>query len=92
MAQLEHLDGLAKAPEWGDELREEIRARVTEWLDLLTRQPVIARQIVRKLVTGRFVLTPQQDESGRVYDVRGEATYDRLLQCLVRVKGLVPPG
>ena len=28
LAQLEHLDGMAKAPAWGDRLRDELRARL----------------------------------------------------------------
>jgi hypothetical protein len=92
LARIEHLDGLAKAPEWSDELRQEIEAGVTEWLELLLRQPAVARQIVRKLLVGRPVLTPHQTDEGRWYDVRGEASYGRLLEGLVRVEGLVPPG
>jgi site-specific DNA recombinase len=89
LAQLEHLDGLAKAPAWGERLSDEIRARLEEWRLLLGRQPVVARQIVRKLLVGRLVLTPRSDPTRRWYEITGQASYGTLLAGVV---GLVPPG
>jgi DNA invertase Pin-like site-specific DNA recombinase len=90
LARLEHLDGLSRAPEWGDGIRSKLRARLTEWHGFLGRQPEVARQILRKLLVGRLVLTP--DENTRTYTVQGRATYGRLLEGIIRVGGLVPPG
>jgi hypothetical protein len=86
----EHLDGLTRAPEWGDGIRGKLRSRLTEWHGFLGRQPEIARQILRKLLTGRLVLNP--DENARTYTVQGRASYGRLLEGIIRVGGLVPPG
>jgi hypothetical protein len=58
LARLEHLDGLSRAPEWGDGIRGKLRARLTDWHGRLGRQPAIARQILRKLLVGRLVLSP----------------------------------
>lgn len=90
LARLEHLDGLSRAPEWADGIRDTLRARLIEWHGFLGRQPEIARQILRKLLVGRLVLTP--DPQTRTYTVQGRATYGRLLEGIIRVGGLVPPG
>jgi site-specific DNA recombinase len=87
LARLEHLDGLTRAPAWGNGIRAKLRARLTEWRGLLTRQPEIARQVVRKLITGRLTLTP--DREARRYTFTGQAAYDALLAGVVTV---VPPG
>ena len=90
LARLEHLDGLSRAPEWGDGIRDKLRARLTDWNGMLGRQTDVARQILRKLIVGRLVLTP--DPTARTYTVHGRATYGRLLEGIVSVVGVVPPG
>jgi hypothetical protein len=45
LARLEHLDGLSRAPEWGDGIRSKLRTRLTEWHGFPARQPEVARQI-----------------------------------------------
>jgi len=49
----------------------------------------VARQILRKLLVGRFVMTPRVTEAGRFYEITGQASYGALLAGVV---GLVPPG
>jgi hypothetical protein len=90
LARLEHLDGLSRAPEWGHGIRDMLRARLTEWHGFLGRQTEVARQILRKLVVGRLVLTP--DAEARTYTVQGRASYGRLLEGIVAVAGVVPPA
>jgi hypothetical protein len=90
LARLEHLNGLSRAPEWGDGIRDKLRARLIEWHGFLGRQPEIARQILRKLLVGRLVLTPNPE--ARTYAVQGRVTYGRLLEGIVSVVGVVPPG
>ena len=50
LAQLEHLEGLAKAPAWDDDLRAEISRRLAEWQQLIGREPEVARQLLRRLL------------------------------------------
>jgi site-specific DNA recombinase len=89
-AQLEHLDGLQRAAlPWGDDLRGELRARLADWQGLVGRQPVVARQILRKLIVGRLTMTPKVTAKGRWYEISGQASYGALLTAVV---GLVPPG
>jgi hypothetical protein len=71
LARLEHLDGLSRAPERGDGIRDKLRARLTDWQGMLSRQPEIARQILRRLLVGRLVLTP--DTEAHTYAVQGRA-------------------
>jgi hypothetical protein len=92
LAQLEHLEGLAKAPAWDDTLREEIRRRLAEWQDLIGREPEVARQLLRRLLVGRLKLTPHVTETARWYQVEGPATYGQLFEGLPCVVDLVPPG
>jgi len=90
LAQLEHLDGLSRAAvTWGDDLRRELRRRLTDWQGLIGRQPAVARQIFRKLLVGRLTMNPKITAEGRWYEITGQATYGPLVAGVV---GLVPPG
>jgi len=89
LARLERLDGLSRAPEWGDGIRYKLRPRLTKWRAMLTQQPEIARQILRRLIVGRLTLTPNAE--ARTYSVQGCATYERLLEGVVAVVDLVAP-
>jgi hypothetical protein len=81
---------VSRAPEWGDGIRAKLRARLSDWQGRLSRQPDVARQILRKLLVGRLVLTP--DAKARTYAVSGRATYGRILEGIVSVVGVVPSG
>src|SRR5205823_2758507 len=70
-------------------LREDLGARLADWQGLLERQPIQARQILRKPLHGRLIFEPFKDERGRGYHIRGQATYGRLL---FGVCSVVPPG
>ena len=59
---------------------------------LLASEPVIALQILRKLLDGRLTLTPKVTPAGRFYEVTGRATYGRILDGVLRVQSVVPPG
>jgi len=56
--QLEHVDGLSRADADGAELSRTLHARLTNWQGLLDREPLQARQILRKLVPGRLEFVP----------------------------------
>src|SRR5215510_9099050 len=47
-----------RTSEWGDGIRNRLRARLAEWQGLLSREPLIAREILRKLLDGRLVMEP----------------------------------
>ena len=64
--------------------------RLTDWHGALERHPARARDILRMVLAGRLVVTPQPEE--RVFQWQGEAYYGALLQDLIGVNGLVPPG
>jgi hypothetical protein len=85
--QLEMLDRLGHlASRVTDEaLWRDIADRLTDWQGLLERQPIQARQILRKLLHGRLVFTPVTDLGG--YEIQGEASYGKLLAGLVPVGG-----
>jgi site-specific DNA recombinase len=93
-AQLEHQDGLAKAATAWDApaLAGEFAALLGEWQALLRGEPVQARQILRKLITGRLRMVPEIRSEGRFYRWTGQASYGRLLAGLIGVQGMVPPG
>jgi hypothetical protein len=58
LARLEHMDGLSRAPEWGDGIRAKLRARITEWHGFLGRQPEIARQICASCLSADLCSRP----------------------------------
>ena len=64
--------------------------RLAGWQGLLQRQPIQARQIRHRLVDGRIVFMPGEDAGG--YEIRGQATYGRLLAGIVGSSSVVPPG
>ena len=76
-AQLEHLDGLARALPCGDGDCGRPLRRLADWQGLLGRQPE-ARQILRKLSWGGSSLTPKPAE-GATTNSRGQASYGGLL-------------
>jgi len=94
LAQLEHLDGLEKAAgAWvAQALAGDFAALLGEWQALLRGDPVQAREILRKLITGRLRMVPEIRPDGRFYRWTGQASYGRLLAGLIGVQGLVPPG
>ena len=54
--------------------------------------PVQARQILRKLFTGRLRMVPEIRPDGRFYRWTGQTSYGRLLTGIVGVTAMVPPG
>ena len=57
--------------------RAELRARLKDWQAVFRRQPVQARQILRRLLVGRLTLTPRIDKTGKHYDFKGVADRQR---------------
>ena len=94
LAQLEHLDGLERAAGAWDApaLAGDFETMLGEWQALLRGEPVRARQILRKLITGRLRMVPEIRPDGRFYRWTGQASYGRLLAGLIGGQGLVPPG
>ena len=63
-----------------DTLGTAIRTRLADWQGALERHPAQARQILRKLLVGRLVFTPEVEADGTAcYTFTGEAAYGRLL-------------
>jgi site-specific DNA recombinase len=93
-SRLAHLDGLAAMARRLDPetLLADLRGRLTAWQALLEQEPVIARQILRKLLVGRIVFMPRPDAPTPHYEFTGEVAYGRLFSGLVLVKEMVPPG
>src|SRR5262249_6089085 len=75
---LARLDTVASLPRLSTTaLAKDLHTRLKEWRSLLDAEPVKARQILRKLVDGRLVFTP--DPARQVYTFTGTASYGRLL-------------
>src|SRR5262245_10308168 len=53
--------------------------RDPDWQGLLERQPIQARQLLRKLLTGRLIYTPHEATTGNFYELTGQASYGKLL-------------
>jgi hypothetical protein len=74
LARLEDLDGVAKGFGWGGGLREQLQARLDQWTELLAGEPMIARQILRRLIDGHLTLTLTPKPETRTYESRVRAT------------------
>ncbi len=64
----------------------DLRDRLTDWQGLLQRQPVQARQILRKLLVGRLTFTPQE---GGHLRFTGKASLGRVLEGGIFAKRMV---
>jgi site-specific DNA recombinase len=78
-AQIQELEGMARLVEGSETLVGELGAKLTDWQGLLERQPIQARQLLRKLLVGRLIYTPHRDEAGGYYEFTGTASFGRLL-------------
>ncbi len=68
-------------------IERELRQRVADWRQLLSRQTSGARQIMLRLLDGRIVCTPNERE--RLYRFAGRVKFDQLLSGVVPTVGLV---
>jgi len=63
LGRLAHdLDGLVLLATRPEELDRELATKLAEWQGLLERQPIQSRQLLRKLLAGRVMYTPHDDE------------------------------
>jgi site-specific DNA recombinase len=74
----------------GARLQASLHERLTDWQGLLQRQPAETRQILRRLLVGRLVFTPKQDETGRYYEFAGQGSISELISGVVLPKGWWP--
>ncbi len=63
------------------------------WQGALRREPPVARQILRKVLNGRLVFDPREEEDGaRFYEFSGPATLARLLDGTAAKRLVAPTG
>jgi hypothetical protein len=60
-------------------LRAQIEERLRDWRSLLRRHAEQGQQLLRRLIVGRLVVTPEADAEGRFYRFKGQGTLSRLL-------------
>ena len=70
----------------------ELSSRLTDWQGLLARHPERSRDILRKLLVGRLILTPRELDGARVFQFRGNATSGALLGHRRRCERYGAPG
>src|SRR5260370_24030544 len=61
-ARLEHLDGLSRAvvAAGGGRLRAQAELLVATWSEAMAGDPVVSRQVLRKIVDGRIEMVPEE--------------------------------
>jgi site-specific DNA recombinase len=104
-AQLVSLDRLAEEPAGqptDHELRTMLEASLADWRTLIGQDPAAARRLLKKVLVGPLVFHPWQDATGRGYEIRGAASYGRLIHGVLTAEGnsplpagvslVVPPG
>jgi hypothetical protein len=85
LRELETVDGPTARPMAPPQLMQLLEARLADWKGLLRSRPVLARQMIRKLVVGRFTFVA--DLSARCYRFKAIGTISNLLNGLVDVTG-----
>jgi hypothetical protein len=89
---LEHVEGLTLLAQRPEALDRELATKLAEWQGLLERQPIQARQLLRKLLAGRVLYTPHHDEDGGFYEFAGHASWGKLLAGVVGQVRWCPRG
>jgi site-specific DNA recombinase len=89
---LHQVDGLALLATRTEDLDRELATKLAEWQGLLERQPIQSRQLLRKLLAGRVLYTPHQDEAGGFYEFAGQASWGKLLTGVVGQLRWCPRG
>lgn len=74
------------------ELEQELRGYLADWRGLLRNQAIIARQMIAKVLDGRLIFMPEEDEDGRRYRFMGHAGIGRLVLATPVAKEVVTPG
>ncbi len=69
-------------------LAADLRTRLRDWTGLTRRHPAQARQILKKLLVGRLVMTP--DPAARAYAFEGTGALDPILTGVIPLAALAP--
>ena len=86
--RLSALEQVGKLPDLNrDELEQVLRDRLDDWRGLLGRHIGQARQILRKLLVGRLVVTPEGDHA----EVTGTGSLGPFLSGVLLPKGMASP-
>ena len=86
--RLQALEQVGKLPDLDrDELEHVLRDRLEDWRGLLGRHIGQARQILRKLLVGRLVVTPEGDHA----EVTGTGSLGPFLSGIILPKGMASP-
>jgi site-specific DNA recombinase len=76
-----------------EQLSADVSERLTDWHGALRREPPVARQILRKVLNGRLVFDPREDEDGaRFYQFSVPATLARLIDGTAAKRLVAPTG
>ncbi len=83
-SELRLLDELEKMSQVDmKEIEEDLWKKLSDWRGLLQRQNGVARQILRKLLLGRLIFEPHEDDLGKYYVIRGQCSFGKLLSGVV---------
>ena len=90
--RLDTAEGLARIPDIDRRRLEPIlRARLEDWHGLLGRHVPQARQMLRKLVIGRFVMTPDATGERNYAEIAATGTLAKFLSGVGVPKGMASP-
>ena len=80
--------------DWRSEpsVRQDLETRIQDWKRLLRRRAPQGRQILRKLIEGRLLLTPHPGEVTPYYTFTGTGTLTGLLSGVLPHKVASPTG
>jgi len=88
-AELADMDRPRMVPLQVSQLKALLRAKAEEWQSLLRKRAPIARQMVRKLIEGRIVFTPERE--ARRYTFRATGTLANFFSGIVCPPAMASP-
>jgi hypothetical protein len=78
--ELEELAAVAQVASFdADSIKADLRARVADVKGLLARRKPQARQMLRKVLSGKIELTPVEENARRGYRFTAQGTFEKLL-------------
>jgi site-specific DNA recombinase len=72
-------------------IERDLRAKITDWRGLLSRNVTEARQVLRALMPTRLTFTAKKEGGERLYRFDGMAVLDRLLSGVVLPEAMMAP-
>ena len=73
-------------------INDRLHACFTDWQGLLPRHGPDARRLLSRLLRGRLIFEPDEDEKGKFYRFFGEGSISEMIRRVILPEGMVTPA